>query len=233
MHNNDIIRTEQSLILKDSWNKGFNCRTVCYGQGYYYAFMEKGFGSWQQFTTNTAFPEDVIKDTWKQKGDGTIISSVNFINNTWAVTMTKLSNSFISQKYLQNNSFPTDDIKTEWNNNYRISDMDYGNGKWIIIMNKICADFNISEQMFNNYPSFPEEIIRSYWSNGYYITVLKYLNNAWYLVMSKYPGGHALQRYNKSPNFPIDDLIKNDHEGLIFSSVTFGSDIWVTVMNGQ
>lgn len=227
----DIIQSDDFPLLGDSWNAGYNYKAAVYDYNHWYVFMRKDYGGWQAYRRREYFPKDEIKELWDK--NNSIISSLDYYNNEWSLTMTSFDDKFIQQRWATDDEFPAEKIKESWEEDYYITEAAYGDGTWAIVFNKTTNYEQFTDQMYNLYDEFPKDAIKEYWDKGWFITTLKYLNGQWFLVMTEYADRDAnnyQQRWNKTTEFPMDKVLKNDSEGLQLQCVTYGDGYWVTVM---
>ncbi len=232
LEHHDIIQSASFPMLKDSWNAGYNYKAAVYDHSHWYVFMQEDFGGWQAYRRRENFPKDEIKELWDK--NNSVITSLDYYDGEWNLMMTSFNDKFIKQRWSTNSEFPKEQIKKAWDEGYYITEAAYGDGKWAMIFNKTNNYEPFTDQMWGRYNDFPKDKIKEYWDKNWFITTLKFLNGQWFLVMSEYSdrtSSNYMQRWNKTANFPMDKLIKNDNEGLRLQSVTHGGDVWVTVMN--
>lgn len=232
MDYHDVIQSDDFPTLADSWSAGYNYKAAVYDYDHWYVFMRESFGGWQAYRRREEFPKDEISELWDEKNS--IITSLDYFDGEWNLTMTSFDDKFIQQRWTTNSEFPKDKIKESWEEDYYITEAAYGDGKWAIIFNKTGNYEPFTNQMYGQYDEFPKDKIKEYWDKDWFITTLKYLNGQWLLVMTEYEDRNSsnyMQRWNKTADFPMDKLIKNDNEDLKLDCVTHGDGAWVTVMS--
>jgi len=75
-------------------------------------------------------------------------------------------------------------IKEQWNKGYDISDIKYGNGKWIGVFTKADRE---SHQTYVVSPRWSgvNDILNEYWNKGYYMTHIEHGLAEWVVVFEK------------------------------------------------
>ncbi len=86
----------------------------------------------QKFLVSENFPIEDIKQLNKESK--LYIDEITHDGIAWNIVMSSLS--FEGQTYIQDITFPSDWINKKWSEGYYITNMDYGKGKWVVVMSK-------------------------------------------------------------------------------------------------
>jgi hypothetical protein len=86
----------------------------------------------QKFLVSENFPIEEIKQLNKESK--LFIDEITHDGIKWNIVMSSLS--FTGQTYIQDITFPSDWINKKWSEGYFITNMDYGQGKWVVVMSQ-------------------------------------------------------------------------------------------------
>lgn len=234
-YNSILPFTASSTVSKSGFNK-ITVRKV--GSAYHYFFNEKllttkynhkvtsnkvGF----MVAPNTTIQIDYLDISYLKPGSsvsgnlssGTMPAGKNFVG-----VMTK-NNGYSVQRWRTRDNFPKDAIKTEWDNDYYVSDVSYDNSKWSLVMSK---GTGFTSQRWITRKEWPKDEIKAKWDEGYYISELNYGNGVWAIVFSK-GSGYTRQRWSTRSSFPSEKIKEFGEEGLNITEIVYGNDRWALV----
>ena len=139
--------------------------------------------------------------------------------------MTK-NNGYTQQRWKTRDNFPKEEIKSDWNDGYSISDLSYDNNKWTLVMSK---GTGFSTQNWITRREWNREDIKAKWDEGYLITEASYGNGVYAIVFSKTDALGRQKWATKISGFPSDKIREFGKEGLKITKVFYGKDRWVLV----
>ncbi|MFY0593676.1 DUF7477 domain-containing protein [Roseivirga sp.] len=147
-----------------------------------------------------------------------------YLKTGYHAVMTK-RNGYSIQRWKTRDIFPKEEIKTDWNEGYSISNLSYINEKWTLVTSK---GTGFSNQQWKTRIEFPKAEIKELWGDGLKVTELNYGNGLWALVMSK-TSNYGSQRWSTSYNFPINKIKEFREGGYYISELIYGNDRWALV----
>jgi len=224
--------TESDLINKT----GFNKITVRKVRGTYYFFFNEQYitsssyfpvkGDDVGFTVpaNSIIQVDYIDVSYLAQKSSAIASSTLPSGMNYVGVMTKY-NGYNLQRWKTRDAFPKDEIKSDWDDDFYVSDVSYDNDKWSLITSK---GTGYSAQTWFTRNEWPKEDIKEKWIDGYQITELNYGNGVWAFIFSK-NSGYTRQRWATVTTFPsakIDEYVEDD---LWITEISYGLDHWALV----
>lgn len=170
----------------------------------------------------TAFPS--LKDGWNK---GYMYKDASYYMNNWYVIMIPKPSGYVSQTWMKRESWPNEDIQEKWDDNYKITNVDFQAGNWSVVMTK-----------FNNWPvqrwktrnEFPETEISQEWDDGYFITDIAYNGSVWALITDKKPDNYVSQKWMLRNEFPETDISENWNDDYDISILKYLDNQWVLVM---
>lgn len=136
--------------------------------------------------------------------------------------------SYSSQQYWVISSFPESEINQGWDAHKMITDFNYGNGKWILVMS---GGSGYTYQQYSTHTSFPTSSISQGWNEGKSITKLFYGGGYWVLVMTK-GTSFTSQYYCTRSSYPSAEIKEQWDLGRKITSLTYCNNVWVLVMSG-
>ncbi|MBO3699208.1 hypothetical protein [Roseivirga sp. E12] len=206
------------------------------GTNYYYFFNERLLTTKSYHTVtsdkvgfmvapNTTIQIDYLDVSYlKPKSSVTTSTSIPSGKNYVGV-MTKYSG-LSTQRWKTRDIFPKDEIKSDWDAGYHVSDLSYDNDKWTLIMSK---GTGFSTQTWITRKEWPKADIKEKWDEGYRITETNYGNGVWAIVFSK-GSSFGRQRWaTKGSAFPSDKIKEFGDDGLWITDLAYGVDRWVLV----
>ncbi len=131
------------------------------------------------------------------------------------------------QNYQFTADFPADYIRTEWRKGNRITNMSYGNGKWMIV---VSGNTKYGTQTYKLSPTYPGDWISEKWDEGYAITHVGFGNNQWAVVMSTGSNLHGNSWATRS-YFPENFIKTKWDEGRDIVHLTYGNGEWAVVLS--
>lgn len=159
--------------------------------------------------------------------------SILFINvvvfsqkDQWNLIMSK-GTGFSDQRWKTRIYFPKDEIKSEWDDGYYITDLTYNDGKWAVVMSK---GTTFTQQKWRTRTYFPEKEIDEAWDEGYNITHLTYGNGVWALVVSKTGSSQPAQLWRTRTYYPEAEIKENWDKGYYITDLVYGDGKWALVM---
>ncbi len=152
------------------------------------------------------------------------IASLNAQTAGYTTVMTKYSE-YTTQRWKTRDEFPKEEIASDWDDGYSVTDLSYDNDKWSLIMSK-GSGYTI--QKWRTRYEFPKDEIKEMWDEDYKITELNYGNGVWAVVMSK-GSGYGKQRWATTADFPSEKIKEFADEGLSITELTYGDDRWALV----
>ncbi|MFN8257693.1 MAG: caspase family protein [Bacteroidales bacterium] len=147
-------------------------------------------------------------------------------SQVWNLVMSK-GTGYTDQLWRTRSNFPQDEIKTEWDKGYYITDLTFHENLWALVMSR---GTKFSEQMWRTRTYFPEKEIDEFWEKKYHITHLTYGNGVWGLVMSKMSIGDPVQLWRTREYFPENEIKENWDKGYYITSLVYGEGKWALVM---
>ena len=156
----------------------------------------------------------------------TISFSVSYAQEKpWVLVMSK-NTGYTASIWRTRSYFPKDEIKTNWDKGYYITNLTYNKGKWALVMAKGTGYTN---QIWRTTTGFPNKEIKEYWDKSYYITKLTYGDGLWALVMSK-GTGYFSSIWRTRSYFPEKEIKENWDKGYYITHLTHGQGEWALVM---
>jgi len=186
-----------------------------------------------------AIPEDCGMEDASAKygpikvGTEVILGRHREVNTTgqWVIVMSKwgdVSNTI--QDYQIGREFPVEFINSKTEEGYFIFLIDYANGQWVVVMNKIDGyskeyDWYVSEE-------FPESYINDMWDQNYDVTDIEYGDGKWAVVVSdstKYAG----QSYARRSTFNnVEEFIaEKEADKFYITDLEYGQGEWVALVS--
>jgi len=152
-----------------------------------------------------------------------LVLSLN-AQNQWFLVMREGN---YPQSYQFTEEFPAEYIRTEWRKGNRVTNMSYGDGKWMVVMS---GNSDYTTQSYKLSEAYPGEWISQKWDEGYAITHLGFGDNQWAIVMSKgsnlYGNAWATRSY-----FPENYISTKWDEGRDIVHLAYGSGEWAVVLS--
>lgn len=136
--------------------------------------------------------------------------------------------SYTTQEYWVTSGFPESEIQQGWDSYKMITDFNYGNGKWILVMS---GGSGYTYQQYSSHSSFPASSISKGWNEGKSITKLFYGNGYWVLVMTK-GTTFSSQYYCTKSSYPSAEIKEQWDLGRKITSLVYCNNVWVLVMSG-
>lgn len=146
-------------------------------------------------------------------------------NVQWNLIMSK-GTGYTNQRWKTRTNFPKDEIKSDWDDGYYITDLTYNEGKWALVMSQ---GTGFTQQLWRTRTYFPEKEIDEEWDKGYNITHLSYGNGVWALVMSK-SATQPAQLWRTRSYFPEEEIKENWDKGYHITDLVYGDGKWALVM---
>ena len=134
---------------------------------------------------------------------------------------------FTRQVWLKKSYFPRDDIKRYWKLGYNITDISYGESRWIVILSK---GTRYGTQSWATRTSFPREKINDYWRRGYTVTSLAYGNGLWAIVGTK-NSGLSRQYWATNSMLPSNKINEYWRKGYAVTDLAYGAGKWAVIMS--
>jgi serine/threonine protein kinase len=119
-----------------------------------------------------------------------------------------------------------DYITQKWEENYDITGLTYGDGRWSAVMSRGAG---YAHQAYGDEPGFPEAFIREKWDQDYYLTGLAYGDGTWLVVMSL-GGAYSDQSYLVKAEFPEEYIREKWGEDYDITHLAYGDGQWAVVM---
>lgn len=224
--------TSSTSVFKDLFNK-FTIRKV--GREYQFFVNEDLVTTKREISVssnkigfmvppNSTLQIDYLDVSYLAPKSATIASSTLPSGTNYIGVMTKYSG-YNLQRWKTRDTFPKEEIKSDWDDGYYVSDLSYDNDKWSLVMSK---GTGYSSQTWFTRNEWPKDDIKEKWNEGYHITELNYGNGVWAFVFSK-NSGYTRQRWATTTTFPsakIDEFVNDD---LWITEIAYGVDRWALV----
>lgn len=152
-------------------------------------------------------------------------------SNNWIIVMSKWGNvSDTVQTYSVSREFPVEFINSKTDEGYFIFLIDYANGQWVVVMNKI--DGNSEEYDWITSEEFPESYINDMWGKDYDVTDIEYGNGVWAVVMSDNPN-YDSQSYARRSTFSNAEefITEKENDKFYITDIEYGQGIWVVLVS--
>ena len=179
----------------------------------------------QKFLVSENFPIEEIKQANKESQ--LYIDEITHDGIKWNIVMSSLS--FEGQTYIQDITFPSDWINKKWSEGYYITNMDYGQGKWVVVMSK-SKDFQEQTQVWFSTTDINQvsEKVKQYWDNGYRITGCGFGKGDYVFVLAK---GTSIksQTFKFSQDVPTDWIQLRYNEKYNLTYVNHDGKYWIYV----
>lgn len=179
----------------------------------------------QKFLVSENFPIEDIKQSNKESQ--LYIDEITHDGIKWNIVMSSLS--YEGQTYIQDITFPSDWINKKWSEGYYITNVDYGQGKWVVVMSKNAA-FEKQSQVWFSVKDINQvtEKVKDYWDNGYIITSCGFGKGDYVFVMAK---GTSIksQAIKFSPDVPTDWIQLRYNEKYNLTYVNHDGKYWIYV----
>lgn len=224
--------TSSSTVNKDLFNT-FTVRKV--GSQYLFYINEELIATKNGLTvsnnkigfmvpSNSTLQVDYLDVSYLEPKSSTIASSTLPTGMNYVGIMTKYSG-YNLQRWKTRGTFPKDEIKSDWDDGYAVSDLSYDNDKWSLITSK---GTGYSKQTWITRNEWPKGEIKEKWNESYRITEANYGNGVWAIVFSK---GSSLgrQRWSTRSDFPTEKIKEFGDDGLWITELIYGKDRWALI----
>lgn len=123
-----------------------------------------------------------------------------------------------------------DYVKEYWDKDYYITDFDYGDGQYRVVMTKDCG---WDGQAIRSGKTFPKDKVDEMWNKGYRITNVAHDGEDWIVVMSSGDTGLGSQSWFTRTNWEdFKSEIQNAwNEGYDITKVAYGNGAYCGVMS--
>ena len=122
-----------------------------------------------------------------------------------------------------------DSIKEKWDEDYLITDFDYGDGMYRVLLS---SGTGWSGQAYRWGETFPAEKVKELWDRKYRITNVTYDGSDWIVVMSGDTGISGQKYFLKTDFADFEKAISEAwKEGYDITKVAFGNDLYLGVMS--
>ena len=123
-----------------------------------------------------------------------------------------------------------DYVKEYWDKDYYITDFDYGDGQYRVVMTKDCG---WDGQAIRTGKTFPKEKVDEMWNKGYRITNVAHDGEDWIVVMSSgYTGVGAQSWFTRTRWEDFKAEIKKAwDEDYVITKVAYGDGTYCAVMS--
>ena len=121
-------------------------------------------------------------------------------------------------------------LQEKWGENYAITNIAQGNGRWAIVMTK-GTDYE-TQSVFTD-STYPSAKVKEKWDQGYFITQSVYGAGRWVVVMSKYAAGTAdgmEQYYVLADTLPESKIQDRFNKGFRLTNIDGDGKQWAVVM---
>jgi|GEM_PF-2271469 len=166
-----------------------------------------------------------LKDDPYWKNGEYSITSIAAGNDGILLVLSKLTNE--AQSYVYAKDFPQDEVKTKWDEGYRITEVGVVPENWFVVMTK---NSGYGSQNFWIQEKWPADFIKKQWDTGQRITHARWRDGKYVVVTSDCQGRKiAMQRWKKGWD---EAWIKESREkGLVISLVIPATDETYYVMS--
>ena len=123
---------DMAKLIKEKWDEGYAITDLSFGDGVYYALLEKDTGILaQEYSWNNS----VLKflEEKEKSSDSMVVTSFCYAESSTCVVRSKFKN-IIEQRWCRSASFPKEKIAQHWKDGYAISAMSWNNGYWLILL---------------------------------------------------------------------------------------------------
>jgi tetratricopeptide (TPR) repeat protein len=179
----------------------------------------------QQFLVAETFPLEDIKSANKESS--LFIDEISHDGLKWNVVMSNLS--YEGQTLTEDSSFPSDWINRKWSEGYYISNMDYGRGKWIVVMSKGAPFKGMTQAWFSTTDINQITVqVKKYWDNDFRIMGCSFGKGEYVFLMTK---GSSIKRqtFKFSEEIPVDWIQEKYNEKFNISYVNNDGKYWIYV----
>ena len=122
----------------------------------------------------------------------------------------------------------TEKIKEFWDKDYYITDFDYGDGMYRVLLSECLWN----GQAYRYGKDFPEEKIQELWDKNYHITNVTHDGNDWIVIMSGDTGINGQRWFTRASFSDFKKAIREAwKEGYNITKVAFGNDLYLGVMS--
>ncbi|RRS32032.1 MAG: hypothetical protein P794_02490 [Epsilonproteobacteria bacterium (ex Lamellibrachia satsuma)] len=120
-------------------------------------------------------------------------------------------------------------IKQRWKQGYDISEIKYGNGKWIGVFSKSSKKTHQTYIVARRWTAV-DNILKEYWDQGYYITNIEHGLAEWIVVFEKNTSytDQAYERRKKLDDF-VDHVNRRWKEGFNLIDLEYGEGRWTGI----
>ncbi len=150
-------------------------------------------------------------------------------NMEWLALMSKnsdyYSDAYIEETYLTD---LTTEITRYWDARYSITNLEYANGKWNLVM----AGSTYETQAYYHKETFPKEWVAEKWEESYVITEIAFGEGVWFVVMSK-GASYTADKWKVSADFSIIEKTIAEYwdKGYYITNLQYGAnDYWALSM---
>lgn len=149
-------------------------------------------------------------------------------NGLWSLLMTKIENNGI-QRWKTRTSFPEQEIKNDWNDNYTITQLSYLNGLWTLVT----AKNNLYEQSWRTRNTIESAMatINEMYVLEKKITSVDFGKGQWAIVASKGTNYTFQEAQKHYLDFPFEYIQLKRSEGYYVSDIGFDGTYWITIMS--
>lgn len=179
----------------------------------------------QSIFSSEIFPEEDIKTSYSE--DSHFIDEVSYNGEEWFVITSKLS--YTGQTYKLSKDFPTEWIKTNWDKGYYVTNLEFGDGQWLVVMS-LGTGFTGQRFFTESNSTLIGKKIKESWDLKYRITCVAFGQNTGAFIMTAGSGLDG-QSYHFSDDVPNDWLKPFYDKKYNVTCVAHTGDNWFTVVS--
>ncbi len=179
----------------------------------------------QSIYNSDVFPEEDIKTSNTE--DKHFIDEVSYNGEEWFVITSKLS--YTGQTYNLTKDFPTDWINANWEKGYYITNLEFGDNKWLVVMS-LGTGFTGQRLFSESNSTLISKKIKEAWDNKYRITCVAFGQNTSVFIMTA-GSGLVGQSYHFSDEVPNDWLKPYYDKKYNVTCIAHTGDNWFTVVS--
>lgn len=169
------------------------------------------------------FPDEKIKTAYNEKQE--FIDEISYNGIEWFVITSNLE--YERQIYIESEQFPSEWIKKWWDTGFFITNLDYGNGKWVVVMTK-GIDFTRQYWFTESDVNKIGAKIKQFWDNKYRISCVAFGQGKYAYVMTSGTGLDG-QTYKFSKEVPTTWISEQYDKKYNLTYVNHDGTNWFTV----
>ena len=179
----------------------------------------------QSIFNSDIFPEEEIENASVENQH--FIDEASYDGKEWFVVTSKLP--YSRQTYSLSQDFPTDWIKTNWDKDYSITNLAFGDNQWLVVMS-LGSGYTGQRFFIESNSTAISEKIKKAWDENYRISSVAFGQNTSVFVMTKGTGLNG-QTYHTSAEIPTEWINSYYEKKYNITFIAHDGENWFTVVS--